>query len=131
MIDTAVHPTGYEERLSIGMKQNAVRPASRGELFDHAARLRIDDVNRIVKQAGGIDQAAVRTHGYVADKIDRFAARFRRNRKGSCKSELSFWRKREFIDTGSRATPYIHELAVGRERQSQPAVLYGRPADLA
>ena len=66
----AIGPTGHEKRLAVGMKQDAVGPASGFDALDHHPGLRIDHNQRIVVQVGGIDQAAVRREGSAMGESD-------------------------------------------------------------
>ena len=55
MVDGAIGPTGDEERLAVGMEQDAIRTAAGLEALDDAAGLRIDHDDGVAKQIGGVD----------------------------------------------------------------------------
>src|ERR1035438_8089059 len=67
----AVGPVGDEEALAIRMEENAVGAAARLKLADHHAGLRVDHQNAVAIEVGGVEQAAIRRKGHVADKILR------------------------------------------------------------
>src|SRR5690242_11847698 len=65
----AVGPVGDEERLAVGVEENAVRAAAGLEMLDDHSRLRIDDGNLVVIEVGGVNETAVGGDRDVADEV--------------------------------------------------------------
>jgi hypothetical protein len=82
VVDSAVCPTRHEVRLAIGVEQNPIGSSAGGKPFDHPARLRIDDVNCIVKQTRGVDKPSVRRDRDITDEVAMRASGLRNDGEG-------------------------------------------------
>ncbi len=121
MAQSSVGPTGDEERFSVGMEEDTVRPAAGLDALDHHSRLRIEDHHGIVIQVRGVEQAAVGRERHIADHvvpadfIQRWHGEGSRGREGAI-------REGKFEDRGLRSAAHIDEVPARGEGEAQPGI---------
>ncbi len=110
------------------MKQDAVRAPASLEAFDQHPGLRVDHDYRIVEQVRGVDEPSVGRDSDVADEVLHSALGRRHDRKGALIGQRAV-RILELDDFGARPAAHIHEVALRRKREPQPAIVNRRAAN--
>ena len=117
----AIGPMGHEERLAVGMEQDAIRPPPGLVALDHHSRLRIDHHHGIAVQVGRVEQAAIGRKRHVADEIAVRALVLRNHGKRARRRQFPAG-EAEFKHRRARSAAHIHAVALGCEGESQPGV---------
>ena len=110
------------------MKEDAVGAAAGFEALDDHARLRIDDDDLVVIQIGGVDQAAVRRDGNIANEVAIGRLGGDGERPGGSQRAVG---ECEFEYRRPRSAAHVDAVALRRECEAQPAVSHGGTAEFA